>query len=361
MTPREREIMELIRDNPKISQMEIADRLNITRSSVAAHINNLSKQGYILGRAYIINDKDYALVIGGANVDIIGYGTKKLIKNESNNGHILESTGGVGRNIADNMSRLGINTSFITALGSDNRADFILEDLKKLKINVDGVYIIDGERTSVYLALLDENRDMLYAINDMDVILKLTPNLLQKKIGIVQNASLCVLDTNLSKQTIDFLLNEDGVNYFVDSVSVNKSEKIKDVLDRIYFLKANKYEAEFLGDTKITDLESARICGRNLINKGLKSLVITLGEEGSIYFDKNGEFFIYSEKISVKNASGAGDAFMAGYIYGYLQDMNIEDRMKFATCASRVALMSEKTISDKFNVNEILKEMNYVK
>ena len=51
MTQRERQILDLIAANPMISQQELADTLNITRSSVAVHISNLLKKGYIAGRA----------------------------------------------------------------------------------------------------------------------------------------------------------------------------------------------------------------------------------------------------------------------------------------------------------------------
>ena len=84
MTPREREIMALLRKNPQISQREIAEKLNITRSGVSTHINNLAKNGYILGRTYILREDDYISVVGGANMDIVGSSYNKSIRKDSN-------------------------------------------------------------------------------------------------------------------------------------------------------------------------------------------------------------------------------------------------------------------------------------
>ena len=101
MTQRENEILEILRSNPLISQKDLADRLHITRSSVAGHIMNLTNKGHIKGKGYILKEKDYVLVIGGANMDIQGFPQKQLISGDSNPGTVKVSCGGVGRNIAE--------------------------------------------------------------------------------------------------------------------------------------------------------------------------------------------------------------------------------------------------------------------
>ena len=70
MTERESEIFEWIKENPLISQQEIADRAGITRSSVAVHISNLMKKGMIKGKGYVLSEQNYITVVGAVNVDI---------------------------------------------------------------------------------------------------------------------------------------------------------------------------------------------------------------------------------------------------------------------------------------------------
>ena len=72
MTQRERQILQLIEQNPMVSQQELADQLQITRSSVAVHISNLLKKGYIAGKGYVLRTGSYAVVVGGVNMDIGG-------------------------------------------------------------------------------------------------------------------------------------------------------------------------------------------------------------------------------------------------------------------------------------------------
>ena len=104
MTQREQQILRLIEENPMISQQELAQKLGITRSSVAVHISNLIQKGCIAGRGYVLNSGSYAVVVGGANVDIGGRSAAPLVPADSNPGTITLSLGGVGRNIAQSAA-----------------------------------------------------------------------------------------------------------------------------------------------------------------------------------------------------------------------------------------------------------------
>ena len=70
MTQRERQLLEWIRENPMISQQELAEKAGITRSSAAVHISSLMKKGYIVGRGYLLRTDPYIVVVGGVNMDI---------------------------------------------------------------------------------------------------------------------------------------------------------------------------------------------------------------------------------------------------------------------------------------------------
>ena len=117
MTQREQEILRLIEKDLMIQQQEIADKLGIARSSVAVHISNLTKKGYIAGKGYVLRSGSYAVVVGGVNVDIGGRSFAPLIGADSNPGTVSVSLGGVGRNIAHNLSLLGADVRLLAAYG----------------------------------------------------------------------------------------------------------------------------------------------------------------------------------------------------------------------------------------------------
>ena len=119
MTQRERQILRWIEENPMISQQELAEKAGITRSSVAVHISNLMKKGCIAGKGYIVTRSPYVTVVGGMNMDIGGWPGEELVAQDSNPGRVRMSPGGVGRNIAHNMSLMGLDVRLLTAFGDD--------------------------------------------------------------------------------------------------------------------------------------------------------------------------------------------------------------------------------------------------
>ena len=125
ITGRETEILQWIRENPLISQNELAEKAGITRSSVSVHISNLIKKGLILGKDYVTGGSKPVTVIGAVNIDISASASASFRKADSNPGKIKVSAGGVGFNIASNSALLGIPVCFISAFGGDTHASFL--------------------------------------------------------------------------------------------------------------------------------------------------------------------------------------------------------------------------------------------
>ena len=353
MTKREKEILELLKKYPMMTQQEIADQLKITRSGVSAHISNLISSGWIVGRAYILREEEYLAIVGGANRDIVGQPEEKLLEKDSNPGEIFITTGGVGRNICENLARLGQKTLFFSALGEDEAGEMIEKELSELGTDTSRILWTEG-RTPQYLAIMDEDRDMSVAISDMNLLERVNRQYLQRHQEVLEKAKYTVLDTNLSQEALEFLLEEVDSEFLIDSVSTVKAMKLKAHLDKITFLKANIYEAKALANTDSNDVS---VISKDLIDQGLKSLVITMGGEGSFYRDQETEFHLEARPMEIKNASGAGDSFMAGYVYGLMEEFSLEKRLKFADACARVTLKSDSTGSEDYYVRNILKEM----
>lgn len=353
MTPREKEIISLLKRNPGISQQEIADELKITRSGVSTHINNLMTSGYILGRGYILREDSYVAILGGCNMDITGYSFDNLKGRDSNPGKIEYSNGGVGRNICENLARLDVNTTLLSVLGKDDAGKNIMDDLNRINVDVSKILIADGI-TPHYLAILDEDKDMYVAISDMDLLQNIDKDYVDKNKKIIENAEFTIMDTNLGEETLDYVLKNIRGKFLIDGVSTKKVMKIRNLLDKIHFLKVNHYEAEALSGIGTDNIDRL---GEDLIEKGLESLVITAGGQGSYYFEKDFKMMRKPEPLKIVNASGAGDAFMAGYAYGLYNDFDIDKRLKMAEAAARITLKSSDSCSKDMNENNLKGEI----
>lgn len=361
MTEREKEVLDILKKNPMISQQELADRLCITRSSVAVHITNLMKKGYIKGKGYILNKSSYITVIGGSNIDIQGVPNNSLVMYDSNPGKVDISLGGVGRNIADNICRLGIGVKLISAVGNDLYGNEVLSKCKSYGIDVDDCYVSNEHSTSIYVSILNNDNDMQLAISHMDILDKLDVSYIESKHQSINDSLAIVLDTNLSEEVIDYITSTySHIPIFVDTVSTSKCMKIKNIAGRFNTIKLNKYEAEALCDIKIKTEDDLKYCADYLINLGAKNIYITIGKDGVFCANKNESAIVDGVKIDIINATGAGDAFTAALVYGYLNDLGLDMSAKFAVAASIIALSHENTINPNMsveNIEKILKEL----
>src|SRR5438128_420509 len=105
-------------------------------------------------------------VIGGANVDVKGRAGGRFIAGTSNPGMVTVTPGGVARNIAQNLARLGLDVALIAAVGDDGNGRLIAEMTEKAGVDCARLMRVDVA-TGTYLAIVDENGEMVAAVNDM--------------------------------------------------------------------------------------------------------------------------------------------------------------------------------------------------
>ena len=331
-----------------ISQQAIAKRLGVSRSAVAGHIMKLTNKGIIKGRGYVVSDAPFVAVIGGVNMDIHGKPASALRQHDSNPGTVHTSPGGVARNIAENLARLGTDCRLISAVGNDQHGQLLLQQCRDAGIDMQHVQQIDSAQTSTYLSVLDESGDMHVAINDMAIIEELGPERLRAQEAMLKQASLIILDTNLRDDALAWLMNTfAGQTLIVDTVSRIKAKKIKPYLNAIHTLKTNRIEAEALTGLKARTQTDRRKLAAWVHRQGVARLFVTLGDRGVFYStgDAQGVEKQQSDKRTIRNAGGAGDAFLAGIAYAWLKDWSLMKSVRFALAAAEVTLSDKASSS----------------
>lgn len=354
MTQREREIFEILQKNPMIEQSEIAAMLHIARSSVAVHISNLQKKGYVLGKGYLLKEQDYVVGIGAANVDIHGHSKKPINLRDSNPGHMNVSAGGVTRNICENLARLGAPVKLITALGDDVYAEQIRSECTAAGIDLSHSMKVENHPSSTYMSILDEKGDMFVAMSDMSVLQKMNTAFLETKAGVIRGAKLIVCDSGLPAEALQGILELFGERQpvFIDPVSCAYAEKIKPFIGKFHTVKPNRMELEILADMPIHTMEDLEKACVILLQKGVKRLFISLGGDGCFYIDEKGVKM--QRKLrpleQMVNATGGGDAFMAAVVYATLHGYSLEKTLDLALAAGVAAISHERTINPYMNL-----------
>lgn len=140
LTAREKELLDILKKEPLISQDELSQRLAISRSSIAVHISNLMKKGFILGKGYVFNERLTMVVIGENGLEI-------RITDENNHPQIDLGYGGISQQICLVLARFGANVKLITALGNDEAGRIIIKQLQESDIDTSNIYRSTDQRT----------------------------------------------------------------------------------------------------------------------------------------------------------------------------------------------------------------------
>jgi len=273
-------------------------------------------------------------VVGGMNLDILGSPNGPLLARDSNPGRVTLRPGGVGRNIAARLASLGADVSLITALGSDPQAEMLLNFCRGSGLDL-SLSLKTDLPSPCYLCIHDEEGDMALALNDMQAVDQLTPAAMESRMDAVNSGDGCVLDANLSPDTLAYIAAHARVPLFLDPVSCHKAPKIQGILPALFAIKPNRMEAETL-----TGEQAPQMAARALRARGVQRVFISLGEKGVYFSGPDEEGLSPAIPLPAVPLTGAGDALMAGLTLALLQGKSTKDAAAFGCRASYDALMA---------------------
>lgn len=385
ITVRETEILQWIRENPLISQNELAEKAGITRSSVSVHISNLIKKGLILGKGYVTGGSKPVTVIGAVNIDISASASASFRKADSNPGKIKVSAGGVGFNIASNSALLGVPVCFISVFGGDTHASFLKHKCLERGLDISASLTVDTAVSSCYVCINNEDGDMVSAVNDMDIYEHITPEYIEKKLPLINKSALCVIDTNIPARTIAYIAEHCTVPLIAEPVSAHKAVKLLPVLHKLYALTPNKMEAFALYNaSKAGQGTSPALAelARFFIESGVRRIYISLGEKGLFCADKNARYRVkpfMAENADrarkavrkgadstkgaqhiIKNTTGAGDSQTAAVVWAVLKNMSLKESADAGIAAASLCLESEEAVNDNLTEGVLYERMQKI-
>lgn len=288
-------------------------------------------------------------VLGGIAIDLEARPYKKLLMKDSNPGYLEIACGGVGRNIAENLQRMGkLYVLFFSAVGEDLYAEKALQSIASIGVNTECVCKLSQSNTATYLSILDETGDMALAVAAMDIFDRISPDIAENAIASFGMADFIVLDTNLPKSVLEYAAEKfQEKHIFLDPVSVEKAEKASGILHRCHTIKPNKAEAEILSGVSIrtdADLEKASDA---LLGKGVKRVFISLGEQGVFYKDKFRSGKVPPPKhLKLVSTTGAGDAMSAAIVRGTVLGRDMDRIALDAVLAASLALQVRSSVNE---------------
>ncbi|KAK4520028.1 uncharacterized protein ATC70_008156 [Mucor velutinosus] len=339
------------------------------------------------------------LVIGGIALDItatVGKSFGASILHTSTPGHVKQSLGGVGRNVAEAAWRTGANVKLVSVVGDDLAGESVKQGLKSISMNTEYIQTLANQPTAVYNALHSEDGQLVAAVADM--------NIFDAMDAIKASSLLCMMDlsTNLDlaaqmMKSIAMACQALSIPALFEPTSVSKSLKLfqhaeTTMAQAVKYASPNQFELEAMCNTirsnpilsKATKKQQSDILARMpltlknapklahlalpdacFLSQFIPNVITKLGEEGCLYVSKNaGVEYFTPESIQpneIVNVTGAGDCFVGTLIANLQKHANatmssnvLRSIIHNAQMASIRTLKSNRAVSDEISSDLLL-------
>lgn len=291
----------------------------------------------------------YVVVVGGANMDLKARSTAPLVAGTSNPGSARMSPGGVGRNVAENLARLGTPVHLVAAVGADPIGDALLGETAAAGVGIERVRRL-ALPTGTYTAVLDSTGEMALAVADMAATDALGPDDVGSARELLAGAGLVVLDANLAPATLGAALDlatATGVRVVVDPVSVPKAERLAPLLDGrpVHTVTPNVAELAALTGSPTRSTTEVLTAARTLLARGVVHVWVRLGPAGSVLVAEGAEPLALARVDGpVADVTGAGDAMLAAYCHVLLAGGSSAGAAAFGQAAAALTVAVPETV-----------------
>lgn len=283
------------------------------------------------------------LVIGAAGQDLVGRPLHALKTATSNPGRIRKSFGGVARNVAENLARLGQPVTLLTALGRDWTGDQLLEQAESAGVDTQHVLRSDKFPTGTYLALVDQEGFLHVALDDMRIISTLTPAYIEEHAHLFHESALVFVDSNLTKETLRKTLSlarKAHIPVCADPTSTLLASRLKPHLPRLKLITPNAAEARILcgSPTEPEECLTAMESAKRLVSQGVEIAIVTQAELGVAYATSETAGQVPALRTQVVDPTGGGDAMTSAVIFSLLNGIPIDDAVRLGVSAASLTL-----------------------
>ncbi len=356
LTSWERRVLGRVRADPLTRAADIAEATGREVAEVEQALDALHVQGAIRGWGYVVGPRAPVVVVGGAVMDLKSQTDAPPRLGTSNPGRRVLSPGGVGRNIAENLARLGQRVELVAAIGDDAMGQELLERTRAAGVGM-GSVITSRQPTGAYVAVLDDRGELFLGVSDMTATDELTVGALTSSRDLLSHAELLVIDGNLPEAVIGWLLDFAAaaqVPVVLDPVSVPKATHLTTTIGPARPMLAvtpNVGELGAIIGREVRDDDDAIARAAAVLHaQGVHHVWVRRGAAGSFYSEQPpGQAtpvtaYLPAPPAEVVDVTGGGDAMTAGFIHHYLEHGVGIDAARFGQMTAALTVETSETV-----------------
>lgn len=285
-----------------------------------------------------------AICIGGATLDRTYRAHSVLRPGTSNPASASWSFGGVARNVAENLAKLGASVALLTLVGDDEGGRAIIDHLGRIGVETCHINVTPQHRTAEYVAISEPGGELALGIADMEILDQITVDHLGPVWPAITAARWVFADCNLPASVLAYLISERQRHDFklaVDAVSVSKVLRLPPDLSGIDVLFLNGDEARSLvGDALLTGRDRAAA----VTARGVGTVVETQGVDGVAVATSDLVLTLPAVPAEAVDVTGAGDALTAATLDALMRDVSVHDAARIGTLAAALTVESPDAV-----------------
>ena len=306
------------------------------------------------------------VVLGAVFVDIKGYPEGVYIPAGRNAGRVEQIYGGVSRNVTEDIANCELRPTFVslvddTALGAD-----VIRKLKNHKVNTQYMrQVPDGMGT--WLAVFDHKGDVVASISKRPNLMPILNTLEEKGDEIFSKADSVVIEVDMDKAIVKktlALAKKYGKPVYGVVANMSIGLERRDFLKELSAFVCNIQEAGLLFCTDFsenTPQELVDMISQRVIQARIPKLVVTLGGQGAVYADCNGDKgYCLARTVEVKDTTGAGDSFCAGLSVGLTYGKSLKEACEIGTYLAASVIVTTENVCPRFLPRELGLDMDVV-
>lgn len=298
------------------------------------------------------------ICIGAALVDELFHVTSELILATTSDASVSKTAGGVSRNIAHQLSLLGVPVQLISVFGNDSDGDWLKQVSEAAGVHLDASITKEG-LSGKYTGILNVDGSLYTAFLTNAANHLITPEHLAKNRDLLLTASFLLADANINVDTMEWLLafsRETGIPFILEPVSVPPARKFRHAeLKGMHLITPNEDELPVLcsEDAFLTQLQV-----EEMLERGVQNIWLHNGKHGSALYNKEKAITLHAPKIEVLDCTGAGDGSLSGFILGKFLGKQDLDCLKLAHTLSAEILQVNGAIATHLTQEKLLEQVN---
>jgi ribokinase len=253
-------------------------------------------------------------------------------------GKFFINAGGKGANQAVAAARLGGKVSFIAKTGDDVFGKQARQLFEEENINTDYLITDPDHPSGVALITVDAYGENCIVVAPGSNSY-LNPADINKALDEILRSDVVLMQLEIPLETVTYVANiafKAGKKVILNpapALLIND-----ELLSKLYLITPNETEAELISGIPVKDIDSAKLAARNLYERGVKVVIITLGSKGALLFTGEKAILIPSPKVEAIDTTAAGDVFNGAIAVGISEGFELEKAIEFACKAAAISV-----------------------